>query len=108
MLKDEEQAITKEATKIGCFFVIKQGRIIARIKKGCGRGEADSNKTNELAKDKLNKSAYGLAKEYETELLQDYQNKRIEIEMNECLSDLNTYNGYKWLLIGDNMDYLTA
>ena len=117
MLKDEEQAITKEATKIGCFFVIKQGRIFARIKKGWGRGIADTNLQlnqpkelkNELTNE-LNNSpkeeaelAYTQAKAYKAELIKQYNTEKLSDD-----TDINNFNNYYLLLLGDNQDYLTA
>ena len=116
MLKDEVKE-ARMTTKIGCFFVMKKGRIFARIKKGWGRGEGDTNLqlnqpkelknelTNELNNAEL---AYNKAKEYETELINKYKDEYLETELNNSLSDINNYNGYRQLMMNDNMDYLTA
>ena len=132
MLKDEVKE-ARMTTKIGCFFVMKKGRIFARIKKGSGRGEGDTNLqlnqpkelkneltnelknelTNELKNELTNELnnaelAYNKAKEYETELINKYKDEYLETELNNSLSDINNYNGYRQLMMNDNMDYLTA
>ena len=124
MLKDEVKE-ARMTTKIGCFFVMKKGRIFARIKKGWGRGMGDTNLqlnqpkelknelTNELKNELTNELnnaelAYNKAKEYETELINKYKDEYLETELNNSLSDINNYNGYRQLMMNDNMDYLTA